>query len=456
MLVVISDLHFVQNSPGVNGALKFNKNMEPIAYHRFVNQLASEARMNRATHLDVVLAGDIFEMFKSPIWYEDAERPYIHLDEIQSNSSIEYKILRLLDDIAEEEHVGESLEILRQMQDHFDIPVKIHYLVGNHDRVVNATPGTRRKVRLLLGMEDRDDYIPHTYTYMPEGFPAAFIRHGHEYDSSNISHAYDKEEIIPLDIPQTVYDAPSLGDFLTLEFGNKLLYLFLQTYGPHAILNNEMLRYLYQRLVYFDDVRPLTSSLHFLLTTPHLTPKEAWGYLEPIFIEALDLMSENKFFVKEMRRYTPRGEGRAGSILTMLKLRPWRKGIPYWLIWRIARYISKNPHLPESGSHASREEAVYQNGSSVRCVISGHTHTPEISLINTQDGVERYHINTGTWRNVVQTSRDNEHFGRVKTLAHAVLYGPGENPNGDRGGSAPQWSFEFWAGYRQKFYTDVP
>ena len=88
MLVVISDLHLVQSISGLNDALNFNKNIEPAAYHQFINRLAREAKINRATHLDLILAGDIFEMFKSPIWYEDDERPYVHLDTIETHSSL--------------------------------------------------------------------------------------------------------------------------------------------------------------------------------------------------------------------------------------------------------------------------------------------------------------------------------------------------------------------------------
>ncbi len=451
MLIAISDLHFVECPSGVNGSLTFNRNLEPKAYYTFAHTMAREAEVNQATHVELVLAGDIFEMLKSSIWYEDEERPYIHLDKITPGSLLESKILKLLDSIAEEDRVGETLALFRNLSDYFKVPFKLRYLVGNHDRIVNATPATRRKARMMLGMTVDDSYIPHTYTYQPEGIPLAFIRHGHEYDPSNFSKDYRYKEHIPTHIPREVYDAAPLGDFLAIEFGNKLSYLFLQTYGPHAIKNNEQLRSLYDRITEFDDVRPLSATLHFLLTTPGLTPRESWHYLEPIFIETLELLGENSFFLKELKSYGEAGSANASSILTMLRLRPWRKGFPLWMVWRVAKYINKNVGLPSSELYAGREEALYQNGSSVRCVISGHTHTPEVALVNTKQEIEQYHINTGTWRNVVPTSLDREHFGRIKSLAHVVLYGPGENTSSPR--SVPTWSFDYWAGYSQKFFN---
>ena len=73
----------------------------------------------------------------------------------------------------------------------------------------------------------------------------------------------------------------------------------------------------------------------------------------------------------------------------------------------------------------------------------------------TRDGIERYHINTGTWRHVVPTSRDKEFFGRIKALAYAAVYGPGENPGKSETGQDPLWSFDYWSGFSQKFYPQT-
>ncbi|MBN2044992.1 MAG: hypothetical protein JW757_08240 [Anaerolineales bacterium] len=449
---MISDLHLVHANNGVNSTLFSNKNLEHITYQRFVTRLVREAEVNQANHLDLVLAGDIFEMFKSPVWYQDEIRPYVHLSQIKPGVILEQRILEILDSIAEEEHAGATLDIFRNLQNYFNIPVKLHYLIGNHDRIVNATPATRRKARLLLGIGDDDSYIPHTHTFSPDGSPIALIRHGHEYDSANFSKKFNHNEHIPNSIAEEIYDAPSLGDFLALEFGNKLLYFFTQTYDRQEIENNKNLQNLYTRLANFDDVRPLTATMHYLLTTPNMTPRQVWRYLEPIMIETFEMMAKNRFFLQELGRYNPTESSLAGTILTLLKLRPWRSGIPLWVIQRISRLISQRAHLPESGNFAGREAALYQNGGSIKCVITGHTHTPEVSLINTRDGVERYHINTGTWRNVIPTSRDHEYFGSIKALAYAVLYGPGENPSKSSRPGEPDWSFDYWSGFSQKFY----
>jgi hypothetical protein len=82
MLVVISDLHLEECSLGVNQALRVNRNLDPKTYQRFIREIAKDAAVNHASSVDLVLAGDIFELNRSNIWYEDGIKPYVDLKEI--------------------------------------------------------------------------------------------------------------------------------------------------------------------------------------------------------------------------------------------------------------------------------------------------------------------------------------------------------------------------------------
>ena len=67
MLVVLSDLHFVENESvriqGLSGMPERNVNERP--YHTFLKRLAAEAKRSGAKRIDLVLAGDIFEMLRT-------------------------------------------------------------------------------------------------------------------------------------------------------------------------------------------------------------------------------------------------------------------------------------------------------------------------------------------------------------------------------------------------------
>ena len=86
MLVVISDLHFEEeqsdNIPGNNNhpRIEFSRNLPGKAYRRFFAHLASEAVRNEAERLDLVLAGDLFDLHRTSLWfYQNPEnlRPYV-------------------------------------------------------------------------------------------------------------------------------------------------------------------------------------------------------------------------------------------------------------------------------------------------------------------------------------------------------------------------------------------
>ena len=67
MLVVISDLHFEEESsdviPGIGNhpPVAFSRNLPGRAYRSFIAHLATEAARNGAKKLDLAFAGDIFD-----------------------------------------------------------------------------------------------------------------------------------------------------------------------------------------------------------------------------------------------------------------------------------------------------------------------------------------------------------------------------------------------------------
>lgn len=442
MLVVISDLHLEECSFGTHPSLRVNRNLNSKAYQKFIRNIAKEAAVNHAHSVDMVLAGDILEMNRSNIWYENGIKPYVHLKEIIPGSEHEKKILKLLDLIGDEERVAESLQLIRSFSTYFNVDFRLHYLLGNHDRLVNATPATRSKARALLGMPASDAILPHTFTYFWEEKPLAFVRHGHEYDPLNFPKEYRTAAIIPAEIPEEQYSAPPIEDFSAVEMVYKLPYVFTEYYGIQTILWDKKLEYLYHRLIEFQDVRPQSSLMNFILTTPGFTRRQVWQYLEPVVLRVLNDLRKDPYLNSPAMH---------GNLLKkVVHLNPWRKSLPYALVRRVSNSITKRIGKNERDLPAGREELLARNGDSVRCIISGHTHQPLVALLDAQDGVERYYFNSGTWRNQVPVSPNQKGFGRIKTFSNVVVYDEDENHSHKETRST--WSFDFSAGFSQKFY----
>ena len=91
---------------------------------------------------------------------------------------------------------------------------------------------------------------------------------------------------------------------------------------------------------------------------------------------------------------------------------------------------------------AQREQAIQDD--SIRLVLAGHTHSPQLSLIKADPESDRFYINTGTWRNSIPSTPDGRTFGLIKALTYVMLFSAKE----DLKGPGRQFgSFDYWTGY---------
>ncbi len=231
-------------------SLTFNKNLDPEIYHSYLREINQIALTNQIRQVDLVLAGDIFEITRSAFWFDGPYRPYVDNRDVEPGSPLEAKILQILDAIANEDKVKGTLLLFRTLEERFDVDVRLHYLVGNHDRLLNATPELRRKARALLGVGGGDLPLDHQFIYR-DGKEKSFclVRHGHEYDPMNFSVDTHALDVIPTVFSEDIYGNAPLGDITTIEFGAALPYYFIEHYGEDRIISNPILMALYQRLM---------------------------------------------------------------------------------------------------------------------------------------------------------------------------------------------------------------
>ncbi len=441
MLIVLSDLHFADTSAYTMGIDRSNLNLPGRVYRTFFREIAELIKDGYVKHIDLVLAGDIFEITRSVMWHDDDLRPYMHNDEVTADSRAEKRICDILDAIMRDPKVDDTGAVLRSLEDLFGIPVRIHYFPGNHDRLVNATTKARNKVRQFLGIEESDAHFPNQYLHYRDGEVRALIRHGHEYDHANFGVNLAHWPEIPLVIDKSYYDMPVLGDIITAEIASKLPVLFRKRYGDDAILNTFRLKRMYQRLIDFDNVRPSSALINFLISTPGLERKEIWKMIEPVFRELLDDIAFNPTLRSDIMAFTNFGALGTRAILSIFKARIWRRGLPLWMFNALI-----NPAIKKTGNDSDirliEKEAFLRNGNqNLRCLISGHTHNAMVRLLSVDDGIEKYYINSGTFRNVILTTPNQAKFGRLRSKSRVLIYEDGEqNPEYTR---ETGWSFDF-------------
>lgn len=475
MLVVLSDLHFLAEQHEIinrdgGPPIGRRRNLPPEAFAQFVRRLAEEAVRNGAgreklddrgkvlpgtRQLDLVLAGDIFEVTRTILWCDFDCSPMPYEDPPTPGSELERRVLHVLTEIADEQlGAARSLEIFRRLAagkyltrkgDLVDFPadrVVIHYLTGNHDRVCNATPAIRAWVRSTLGMGESGELFPNQILFKDE---AALVRHGHEYDPRAFGMDFTSVDVLPDPIPPRAYDENGLGDFVTVEIASRLPWELRQVHGVEKIKSDPLLTHVYERLLEFDDVRPQSHLLDFMLTNPDTEGHEekVWAVIEPLLRRILTRLARDPW----MHRWLVRR--RMFLVLVALRLQVWRitRRIPSTLIRRL---LSAGGEPPAPVKFAAKEPALRTGAA--RYVIAGHTHNPAVELAvydPRHDDGGRYYVDTGTWRNRIPVAPDAKGFGRLKALTYVIVYGaPEDPPSGNR-----TWlgSFDYWSGFTQRF-----
>jgi UDP-2,3-diacylglucosamine pyrophosphatase LpxH len=464
MIAVISDLHMEEEAsdaiPGAGGraALVFRRNQEAKGYRAFIAEMADKARARRVREFRLVIAGDLFDFNRTVLWFEDELRPYVSLKQV--SGPLENKVLRILDAIAREPQISESLEALRLLsQGKYldrdgktrDFPadqVSIDCLAGNHDRLCNATPQIRRRIRELTGLAG-DDPFPH---YLLLRDPSVLIRHGHEYDRNNFALDPEKWPKIPLDVPDEGYEESNFGDFVTIDIATRLPWLLRRKYGDGQILDDHVLSSLYLRLLQFDDVRPQSALFDYLLDDSHghYSAEEAWERLMPIVQQVVEEIHDHPFFNHWVKtRAKPWATAELEVARGLMKLGGWKNRVARETARKIAHFMMGGD-MPKPELFAMREELIGKE--QVRLVLAGHTHSPDVCLVGSDPCSDRFYVNTGTWRDRILTTPDERTFGRINALTYVELISSAER----KGASEKGDSFAYWNGVTQQWPEQGP
>ena len=474
MLVVLSDLHFEEEASnhikgdGSAPPIEFKRNLPATPYRLLVQQLAAEAVRNEARKLEFVLAGDIFDLHRSGLWFTGNEhdiRPYVSNEKI--TPQLESFILKLLQGIVQEDHVKDVLPVLRllangryvdasQKERPFPVPVELHYIPGNHDRLANASPEIRHAVRQALGLPDHGAAFPNALAFDEE---RALVRHGHEYDYSNFSVDLGQEGPYPIHFPVAYYQNPAFGDLATVDIASQMPTLFRKHHGDSSILADQTLRALYLRLLEFDDLRPLTAIFNYFLYADGQTidKRVAWNAIVPVVIELLEKLHDDAYLLQWLDKFDqPWRLDLIDAVQAVLASKPWRwasKYIPLELAEKVSNIALKSTaSRPRTEEYAARESSILSG--QYRYVIAGHTHTPRVSLIANDQHGERYYVDTGTWRNRVLATYDYLQFGRLKALNYMIAYGPNEDRGALPSDRLKIASFDYWSGVTQGWERD--
>src|SRR5262245_55320998 len=163
MLIFVSDVHLTD-------ALHGSVISKADVFQRFWQRIQA---VRGARPAELCFVGDLFDIVRSPTWLETSRRPY-H----EPNADTLAVVDRIVTGIIEREKG--FFEAIRSRAEAGELTV--HYVLGNHDRLLAFSAAARRAVWRALTGEDRDIEFPVERVF-PEHRVLAF--HGHVGDPIN-------------------------------------------------------------------------------------------------------------------------------------------------------------------------------------------------------------------------------------------------------------------------------
>lgn len=433
MLVLISDLHFVDGTAGQH-------NLSPRAFEYFFDDLAAIAHKpsNKIREIKLVLLGDIFDLLRTEKWFDFPvdERPWG-----SKEHAIEAHAHTLFDAIASHPENHQSFQIIRQATDSLQAKCDLRskpaviYLPGNHDRLCNRYAGLRKKVCDTLGippsLHNPADPFPHTFQDAAYG---VFARHGHEYDRFNYAGgtSYTQQD----------YQRAPLGDPITTELVARLPHELAKRIDPIQWLRPEEKNTIIANFQEIENVRPLSATLEWLLYRVRQDRR-----IKPIVEDSVQAVIddfERLGFVKDWHdRHDRWAEwlDEADEIQALLFLLRHFKLYRTEQLWRLA--LKAQEHFGKDALLEAAPREYEHLNSQVRYVVYGHTHDPLAVAIRCFPGhphtLEQVYLNTGTWRGRHFRATRNKSFISWKNMTYVILYRKDE-----RGTDFPV--FETWTG----------
>lgn len=445
MLVIISDVHLNDGTTGVK--------LAPGAVSLFIQRLRESAlsaswRADGAyrpiERIDLVLLGDTLDLLRSTRWRTaPAIRPWgnLHSPEFLG------QITKITDDILTQNE--QSLAMLRALgteavitvppmlrlarpareADEQPVPVRIHYMVGNHDwffHVGGAEYDALRETLVeRLGLANRPDRpFPHDITESDELLQTmrrhkVTARHGNLYDP--LSFEGDR-------------DAASLGDALVIELVSRF------AAEVEAALGNVLPVATLVELRELDHLRPLLLVpvwLDGLLerTCPALAlrkrVKTLWDRLADEFLSGPLVRQRDHWNAPDLV------DGLARALKYSKRMSSgWSSAILQWLQKiRGAETPSYYPHALTEADFRNRR---------AKHVVYGHTHAGECVPLDASyaEGyvLDQMYFNAGTWRRVYGQTRftpGGHEFIASDAMSYLTFF------QGDERGGRP---YETWSG----------
>ncbi len=450
MLVIISDVHLTDGTCG--------RSISPNAFRLFADRL-EELAFNaswRNDHyrpldgIDILLLGDILDPLHSTLWLEKDIGAAGYVRPWTDSGAPEFA--QTLDRITRAilERNVEALTVFRQLHAQGirlpaanrqglparvlrcekRVPVRLHYMVGNHDWYYclpgEAFDAIRARIISALGLENAPSPFPYSLEESPSlehmvSRHGVYARHGDCYDALNYDRTRGR-------------NAASLGDVFAVEVLNRFPLEVARRLG------NEIPPTLIAALAELINVRPILAAPLWVsgqLRQHRVTPllqrkiKVIWDDLSAQFLQLDVVRQADRRFRMDL----------VDGLQAVLAL---TRRISFKTLDDIVVWLQRKTGTGEISftKNALRESAFLEGHA--QFIVYGHTHHHEIvpldALPATVQPTNQIYLNAGTWHTYYDLAvhKPKEHkFVPYQVLTYLAFF------QGDERGTR---CFETWSG----------
>lgn len=453
ILVIISDLHLVDGTCGVP--------ITTTAFKLFadrIRELAINASWRRdltyrpVESIDILLLGDILDPLHSTQWFNESPgqpgyvRPWSNPQSIAFASKLRQitrailhyneASIKILRDLSEGRLIrlnpADRLgRIAQNTRERILIPVRIHYMVGNHDWYYHL-PGTmfdiiRKEIIDQMGLTNPTTPFPHdaaesfTLQKLFDNYHVC-ARHGDIYDALNFD-------------PVLGRDGSSLGDAFSVEMVSRL------PWEINRCLGKDLSPDFVQNLRNIVNVRPTLITplwVNGQLKQNNVPPndqekiKQIWNDLVKEFLDLEFVHSLDRHFEFDV-------------VDALQMILQFSRKVSFRTIDEIVRWIRERFKTgPSTFSRNGLKEAAFLDRTA-QFIVYGHTHHPEVIPLDSnpsfkQKPFNQLCLNTGTWHtyyDLAINNPDEEKFVPYQVLSYLSFY-KDDQRSGQR--------FEAWSG----------
>lgn len=447
MIAILSDLHITDGSTA--------RNVDPSAFDLLKEEILVNARKKQATEVHVVLLGDIFDLVRTDYW--STTIPY---DRRPWNGTID-PATGMNHDTAEVERqfnavLGRILAVqdgsaagLISMLDSLaldaeiaGLPLKLTYVVGNHDKPFNNFPSLQNALR------DRFNHLKPDFALNVVAPDYGMLaRHGHEWDGE--CHAKEFwENVLRNGEPIDRFDARlasvmAIGEVITAELMSGFLHN-CRVQFRNAGLTSDQDRALLGGLMDVNNLRPMTDIFLWLRWFTRYNEERYTRPIAQALIDALDSLLDSSY-----ARMWDRISGfDLTDKLSLARLGLKLSGLD--LAEKAMELASLfGSHTDELKEGAKQEFFHPHRDKRIRYIAYGHTHEARQDFFS-GDRDPLMYVNTGTYLPFIQLAEEQRGFATAYRMTMAFFY----NVNEDAGGRADSTpTLQVWNGIRKKNYA---